>query len=226
MIGTVTLESALRSSVSLLISERRRLELECERLEREADELMSKGRTVEAMTLDERRAAARAELTAIERAEAAERAAAKAEEERRQRALLKGRAGDLARHEEARLEAIGQAEAALAAFVEAINTVLAKGDAARKVAHEIAAHRGLRLHGALSALEPKEAEARIAYAISHYLSQIKVPGRLLGGRIGSLQLPGATMHAASAKGTWAETEKARAAADMRELLSVEENGAN
>jgi hypothetical protein len=219
-VTTVTLESALRSSVMLLVSERRRLELELTELE---DRMATARTTAEARTIEERKATARATLAEIERQEAAERAEAKAAEERAQRALLKGRAKVLVEHEERRLRAVADAEQALLAFTAACNTMLTEGEAARQVGLEIAAARGLRLHGAMSAVEAKAAESRIGYAVSAHLSQINVPGRLAGGRIGSLALPGATMHA---RGSWVATERGKVAADLAELLNVEKEGAN
>jgi hypothetical protein len=217
----------LAASTAMLAAENTRLLARREELETELHELQEKllmaTTRAESRSIQDRMTAHREALATLEREQKAERDAERAAEERAQKALLKGRARDLVEAEDRRLEAIGQAERALEAFVEAVNVALAHGEVARRIGGEIASHRGLRMHGALSALSGAEAEARVGHAISAHLSKISVPGRLAGGRVGSLQLPGATMHR---PGSWVEIERGKVAADLAELLNVEKEGVN
>jgi hypothetical protein len=218
MMAAGKLEPALKLSVFALAAERRRLESEIELLENR----MASAHGAESASLTEQLTRHRAAIVEIEQRQAAEREARRVAEEKAQRELLRGRARDLVEHEEARLAAIAEAEAAMLAFVAAVGRAFAQSEAVRGVAREIADACGIRLLS-FTALSGSEMERRLAYGISAHLAKLQIPGRLAGGRVGSLQLVGATLHATT-PGSWAASERAQAAADVAELLEREGAG--
>jgi hypothetical protein len=209
---TGTLEQALRSSVFLLMDERRRLEQELMEMEMR----MTAARTVaESASLQERMAAHKVALAELQRQEEAER---QAEAQRRaeaaakaRREALTGHARALADAHHAKLAALASAEGHMAAAVEQINTALQAEAAERAAATAMA----LELNVETTPLQfsGHETVGRLVGGICAYLARLSVC-RLR--RLGYLTLPPDDPRQRSGE-TWAERE-ARCTAPSVELL--------
>jgi hypothetical protein len=125
MVGTTTLERALRSSAMLLVAEHRRLREELDELE---ESIMQMRTGASSATLEAQMAEAEARAaelrTAIADKHAQERAAAAKAAAAAARERLTGHARMLADAHDQKLEAVRRAEAHATAMVEAINEML------------------------------------------------------------------------------------------------------
>ena len=166
-----TLEQALRSSVFLLMDERRRLEQELMDMEQR----MMVARTgAEAQTIQDQMTSHREALRELEaQAEAerqAERKAAAQAAAAAKRAALTGHSRMLADAHEAKLEALGRAESHLVAAVAAINDALQHEAGERRAAGAMAAEMNVETRPLN--LNRDETVRRIVGGICSHLTQV------------------------------------------------------
>jgi hypothetical protein len=217
MLGTVTLESALRSSVFLLMDERRRLEQELADMEQK---MMAARTGAEVSTLDERMAATRQALRALEQEQEAqrqaERRAAAEAAARAARERLTGHARALADAHDSKLEALARAEAHMAAAVAAINEALQWEAAERAAATAMASEMNVKTTPLN--FSPTEFVRRLAGGLCARIAEIAACRM---GRLGALTLPNHSLFPTSE--TWRDREARATAPSVAMLLEHAES---
>jgi hypothetical protein len=212
------LEGALRSSVFMLATERRRLEEAILAMEQE----MAAMTEPEARTLAERKAALNQALAEVERQQEAAR---EAEAQRRaeaaavaRRAALSGNAAKLADAHDAKLEALRRAEAAMAEMVSAANAALGHEAAERAAAAALVQQLGVGRTPL--AFSREETTRRLTGGVCVYLTRLSAC-RIR--QLSYLSLPDNphTRDAAS----WAEREAKATKQSVELLLRYSEMGA-
>jgi hypothetical protein len=201
MVGMVTLERALKSSVFHLAAERRRLEEELL-----AMEMRMAGRSgSEAATLDEQMAAHRAALTALEREAEAER---QAERAAAAEAAAKAARERLTGHERALVDAHEGKLASVATREEAAERAAAS---AMAIAMNVSTQQ--------LSLSPTEFVHRLAGGISRHLMQLSIVHMRRLGALVLLDDP----HARTAA-SWRDREAKNTSPSVETLLAHAEGG--